>query len=282
MMDPGFYTSAQMPNEVYQKEEAVSKSDLTLFHRSPRRYKVKVIKDTAATVFGSFFHPFVLQPELIEQDYVQAYEGFNGQKDRDFLDGRAYLNGTSFKPATRQGGEIVISWKDWQTAEGMKKSLQNHSTAWNLLSSEGPREISGFWVDKRTGLECRLRADLIALATEIVGDLKTTTDARLEPFMSQISKFHYHWQGAHYLNGISEITDVKHTNFVLIAVEKDPPYDLIVYRLDNSAIYCGQEELKILMEEFAICKERDNWPGYLPDEIQPISLPGYYLKRANL
>jgi len=189
--------------------------------------------------------------------------------------------GRDFKETAQKEGKPLIKADDYQIMLDMKKSLENHSTAKALLSSEGPREISGFWIDKRTGLECRLRADLITSQTTIVVDLKSTVDARLEPFMRQLCNLHYHWQAAHYLQGVSKITGLQHKDFVIIAIEKEPPYAVAVYRLDDAMIYCGQEELKVLMDRFRECKEKDNWPAY-SDMVQAISLPEWYFKRANL
>jgi hypothetical protein len=269
-MNPGFYT---MSNEDYHKEEAVSKSDLELFHRSPAHYRAKELKEpTSAMVFGAAFHTFTLQPDLFGHDFEAMPEGMNLRTKE----------GKDFALIAEKEGKTIIKWGDWEIMKAMGKSLNNHSTAQTLLSSKGPREISGFWTDKRTGLDCKLRADLITSESHIVADLKTTTDARLEPFMSKISNLHYHWQGAHYLQGVSEITGESHRDFVIIAIEKEPPYAVAVYRLDDAMLYCGQEELKALMDEFKECKERDNWPAYLPDEIRPISLPKWYLKNAEI
>ncbi|GAG15220.1 unnamed protein product, partial [marine sediment metagenome] len=138
-----------------------------------------------------------------------------------------------------------------------------------------------FWIDKKTGLECKLRADHINSDKQIVIDLKTTVDARLEAFTKSLANLKYHWQASHYLTGISEITGIEHTEFVIIAIEKEPPYAIAVYRLDDAMIYLGGEELKILLEEFRQCKEADQWPAY-PVEIHSISMPEWYMKKANL
>jgi len=269
-METGFY---QMTNENYHKEEAVSKSGLELFHRSPAHYQAKeLLEPTPAMIFGATYHTAILQPDLIEQDYIIAPEG---------LDGRT-KDGKVWKLEAQATGKSIIPYDDWQTIKAMKKVLQNHSTAWALLSAEGPREISGFWIDKNTGLECKLRADLISSENHIVVDLKTTIDARSEPFIKQIANLHYHWQGYWYLAGVTEITGEEHKNFVIVAQEKDPPYAVVVYRLDDAMIYMGQEEIKILLDEFRACKEADKWPAYLPDEIQPISLPDWYFKQSNV
>jgi len=269
-MDPGFY---DIPNETYQKETAVSKSDLTLFARSPAHYKCKEKrKETPALIFGDAVHTAILQPDI----YIKRYAFFPEDHDGRNIDGRARIK------EAKEKNLIPLSWNDSGRIGEMKEAIRQHPTASKLIYGEGPAEISGFWVDERTGLECRLRADKIRSDLGIVIDLKTCEDARFDAFQRSIATYRYHWQGAHYLDGVSEITGIPHTNFVLLAIEKEPPFAISIYRIDDAAIYAGREEIKILMNEFRECKDRDVWPAYLPEEVQNISLPGWYLKGANL
>ncbi len=269
-MKPGFHN---ISNEDYHKEEAVGKSDLQLFHRSPAHYKVKGYKEpTPAMIFGAATHTAVLQAELYIKEYIVKPEGLDGRTTR----------GKQFALEAQAKGQIVLSYDDAGKIGEIRKSIQNHKTASRLIYDEGPAEISGFWIDKTTDLECKCRPDKIISGKNIVVDLKTAEDARLEPFMKSLADFKYHWQAAHYLNGVTAITGIEHTDFVVVAIEKEPPFAVAVYRLDNAMIYLGGEEIKILLDEFRKCKKDDHWPAYLPDEVRPISLPQGYLKTANL
>lgn len=269
-MKTGFY---QISNEEYQKEEAISKTDLQLFHRSPAHYKAKEYKAaTPAMIFGAATHTAILEPELYVKDYTVMPEGVDKRMKR----------GKEFALEAEAKGQIILSFADAGKIGEMRKSIQNHKTASKLIYDEGPTEISGFWTDKTTGLECKCRPDKILSAKHINVDLKTTEDARLEPFMKSLANLRYHWQAAHYLNGISAITGIEHTDFVVVCIEKEPPFAVAVYRLDNAMIYLGGEEIKILLDEFRDCKQDNNWPAYLPDEVRSISLPGWYIKGADL
>jgi len=269
MREPGFYN---ISDEEYHSDSAVSKSDLELFARSPAHYKAKELKEiTPAMAFGSAFHTAILQPEIYAEKYVVMPEG---------IDGRTKA-GKAIKEEAENNNQIIISWADSTTISDMRKAVRAHPTASRLLSFEGYSEISGFWTDERTSLDCRLRADRIDSENRILIDLKTTVDARLEPFTRQLANLKYHWQAAHYLNGVTQITGIEHKDFVIIAIEKEPPYAIAVYRLDDAMIYLGNEELKILMDEFRECKEKDEWPAY-PVEMHSISMPEWYMKRACL
>jgi len=269
-MKTGFHN---INNEQYHKEEAVGKSDLQLFHRSPAHYKAKDYKDpTPGMIFGAATHTAILQPELYVKEYAVMPEGVD----------KRTKHGKEIALEAQASGQIILSFADSGKIGEMRKSIQAHKTASKLIYDEGPTEISGFWVDKTTGLECKCRPDKIISAKNILVDLKTTEDARLEPFMKSLANFKYHWQAAHYLNGVTAITGIEHQDFVVVAIEKEPPFAVAVYRLDNAMIYLGGEEIKILLDEFRECKKDDHWPAYLPDEVRPISLPGWYMKTADL
>lgn len=270
MRNTAFYN---ISNEEYQKDQAISKSDLTLFQRSPAHFKAKEYQSpTPVMTFGAATHTAILQPELYVKEYIVMPEGVDKRTKR----------GKEIALEAEQNEQIILSFKDSGIIGNMKKSIQAHKSASKLLFDEGPVEISGFWIDKRTGLECKCRPDKILSNNKIVVDLKTTDDARLEPFMRSLANYKYHWQAAHYLNGVSTITEIEHKDFVVVAVEKEPPYAVAVYRLDDAMIYLGGEEIKILLDEFKVCQDTDKWPAYLPDEIRPISLPGWYMKNVDL
>ena len=261
-----------MEEEEYHSDDAVSKSDITLFQRSPAHFKAKELrKTTPAMAFGSAFHTAILQPAVYAKEYVVMPEGVT----------KVHKAGKAFCAEAEANDQIVLSWDDSTTISNMRKAIRAHPTASDWLSFDGYSEISGFWVDEKTGLDCKLRADRIDSVHQVVIDLKTTTDARKEPFMYKIKDFKYHWQAAHYLNGVSAITGVPHKDFVFIAIEKEPPYAIGVYRLDDPTVFLGSEELKLLLDEFRECKEADKWPAY-PVEMQSISMPESYMRRANL
>ena len=269
MKDLGFYN---ISDEEYHADDAVSKSDLTLFHQSPAHYKAKDLKKkTVPLVIGAAFHAAVLQPEIYAEKYISMPEGVKGTTKA----------GIAIKEEAAIKDQTVLSWADSGIIADMRKAINAHETASKLLSFSGHSEISGFWVDERTGLACKLRADRIDSDNRIIIDLKTTVDARLEPFTRQLASLKYHWQGYWYLNGVSKITGIDHNDFVIIAIEKEPPYAIAVYRLDDAMIYLGNEEIKILLEEFRQCKEADEWPAY-PIAMHNIAMPEWYMKRANL
>ena len=69
-------------------------------------------------------------------------------------------------------------------------------------------------------------------------------------------------------------------HFTIIAVEKTRPYEVGIYRVIDSAVEAGEDEIKRLLELYARCLDSDDWPGY-PDEIKDIALPTWAWNRIE-
>jgi hypothetical protein len=91
-------------------------------------------------------------------------------------------------------------------------------------------------------------------------DLKTTQDASVA-FEDSILKYGYHRQAAWYLDA-ANAAGLGLKEFVLIAVEKDAPFGVQTFALDDSLIAKGRAENRASLALFAECKTSGNWPGY--------------------
>ena len=118
-------------------------------------------------------------------------------------------------------------------------------------------------------MRCKCRPDW--WNGDIVIDLKTTQDASPRGFAKSVANFRYHVQQMHYLRGTNA------ARFIFIAVEKEYPFAVGVYELDNDACGVGEELRQRDMQRIKTCKQRDEWPGYSND-ISSLSLPPYATK----
>jgi hypothetical protein len=69
-------------------------------------------------------------------------------------------------------------------------------------------------------------------------------------------------------------------HFVNIAVEKEPPYAVALYRIDEDSILRGANQLKQLKALYAECLKTNTWPAY-GDKVRDISLPEWSAKRID-
>lgn len=127
---------------------------------------------------------------------------------------------------------------------------------------QGLVEHSIIGKDKPTGMWLRSRPDVIPAADGVLVDIKTTTDASPEAVVATIRKHDYAMQGA--LAGIlmQSVLGMKMTDFVLVWLEKKPPYAVKISPVDNEWIYWATRQLRRAVDTFARCVEANNWPGY--------------------
>jgi exodeoxyribonuclease VIII len=105
-------------------------------------------------------------------------------------------------------------------------------------------------------------------------DLKTTVNAHPEAFARDAFKYRYHCQAAFYSDAKQIVENLPQTpRFCFIVVEKEFPYAVAVYWLDDQSIDLGRRVYRKDLETYAWCREIDSWPGY--DEIRTLRLPRY-------
>ena len=247
-----------MDNATYHADPAISASHLHLVARSPQHYWARYVDPerippapTAAMTFGSLVHCAVLEPDELEKRY-------------DVCPPRNTKAGKERAIEMREQGIEPVTASDMRMAHAMARAVKRHPLAGELLQ-EGKAEQSFWWDDLDTGLRCKCRPDWLKDDGVIV-DLKTTNDASPQGFAKSVATFRYHVGAAHYLNGI------KAHRFVFIAVEKEAPYAVAVYELDENAMVEGQRLTARDLRRIVNCRQQESWPGY-GDGLTMLSLP---------
>ena len=258
-----------LPNAEYHAHPAISKSGLDRINQSPAHYRswlTEPRKETPALTLGSAAHAFILEHETFFERYAVAPDGI----DRRTKDGKAAW--AEFE--TQSAGKTVIKAEDLQQVERMAYSVWSHPSAHELLS-EGVAEVSAFGNLWCVDVKCRpdwLRND------DIVVDLKTTDDASPGAFPSSVAKWRYHVQSAWYQDILS-LVGIKVSAFVFVAVEKNPPFAVGVYLLDDASIEAGREAYQRNLSTYKTCIETGQWPAYSP-AIETIQLPRWAFQQA--
>jgi hypothetical protein len=138
----------------------------------------------------------------------------------------------------------------------------------------GEHEISYFWVDEDTGLECKCRPDSINHKLKIVVDYKTCDNAETEHFMKQAIRLGYDLQAYMYQKGIKENIGEEYL-FVFIAQEKKPPYAVNILQADDNFMASGKQIFREMLNVYKECSESGEWYGYLgrKPEINSLGVP---------
>jgi hypothetical protein len=266
--DPGRAVLRNVPEEVYHATKGlISKSALDEVARSLAHYRYSVDAepepDTTATIIGRCFHTITLEPDLTDEKIVKLpdFGDMRSSKNRDTRD--AWLVSEGF-------GRTPLKPDDYATVVAMRDAVHRHPAARKLMR-RGESEVTALWTDPATGLRCKSRADRLVAMDGVFVDLKSANDASPEMFARAAANFRYHVQDAFYSRAFEE-NDIHIENFVFVVVEKEPPYAVAVYQLDDTARRRGEQLYMREMRALAEAILSDRWPGY-GDAVMPLALP---------
>lgn len=268
---PGVYPGT--PMQVYHGWDAASNSRLSRLLKSPAHLKAYMEEpqaDTAALALGRAAHSAILEPDDFGTRYRCGPPGDRRTKAvREAWDALE----------AEVGAGSVLTASDYSACLRMRDSVHGLRAAKSMISGSGEVELSYLWeVD---GLLCKGRMDRHSpeLAGGAIVDVKTCRSASRREFEKSIFSLGYHRQGAFYLMG-AQARRLPARHFVILAVEKTPPYAVAVYRLTEGAIDAGEEQIRPLLSKYAECMARNEWPGF-PDEVVDVALPDYAWRQID-
>lgn len=246
-----------------------NKSALDAIDRSPAHYRAMIDQPrdeedvSDVLVIGKAFHCRVLEPHAFGARYVAA-PNFGDLRFKENKQKR-----DAWK--TENAGKTPLDPAVMAALEGMAAAVHAHPKARAMFEAEGVAEMTARWEDLETGIICKARSDWFVPSLGLIVDLKSTEDARPDPFAKSVAKYRYHVQHAHYVDGFA-LAGAEVEDFVFVAVEKKPPFACAVYVLDADAVRRGNADAQRNLRTLAECIERDEWPAY-GTEIEPLSLP---------
>lgn len=275
------------PSGVYHSWHAASNSRLSKLRRSPahlKSYMERGDSDTAALATGRAVHSAVLEPDDFAARYIVASQcGATKKGDglrctnagKVFSEKDGWLCDVHSKGAIADRSRSVLSAADHAVCLAVRDAVHGHSRAHGMVTGSGQVELSMVWDEPESGVRCKARQDRHSpdLPGGVIVDLKTTRNASPRAFEKSIFEHGYHRQGALYLSG-AQTLGLSARHFVIIAVEKEPPFNVAVYRLTEGALDAGAEQLRPLLAKYAECVQTDQWPGY-PDTVMDIALPDW-------
>ncbi len=271
--------------------DSISRSAIMDYAKSPRTYWAnylnlgRPVKETTdAMEFGEQFHCMILEPEKFESDYCPSpifhelpkvgllkdlgREEYDRQKNA-----RAGIETLNEKIHVESGyknrNKKIISLNNYQKLNEMKNALQENLEAWKLIS-DAVYECSYFFSDPLTGLIVKARPDI--LQDSFVVDLKTCKDASPRGFQNAMCAGGYHIQAAMILDAISTVDNRDITTFINIAIEKEYPYSIGIYIIDEAAISAGREKYRRVLFDLKKSREENVWNDF---ETQIVSLPAW-------
>jgi hypothetical protein len=226
-------------------------------------------KSTPAMTIGSAFHACVLEgPTFVDR------WGRGSKLSARTKDGKA----AKIELEERYGADKILKAADYDNVLAMAGTVLQHPIA-SVLLTGARTEISTYWTDAESGINAKSRIDIIPPGASDYGeclvDLKSTIDASPGHMAKAIHNLGYARQGGLYLSPFED-----RNRFLIIAVEKTPPWAVAVYELSPNALAKGWSEAQGLLNRWSQCVEdydmHDLWPSY-SEEITELDLPPWAL-----
>lgn len=245
---PGIFLD--VPADVYRRAPGCSHSMLKNIEPPARLpdYLTRPRKQTAAQLFGSIVHHLVLTPKL---DPFWAVPPC----DLRTTEGKKWKAENNTK--TPVDAEV------FEKAQAAAAAVLANDDASELLK-EATTEVSVFCYTTNlvNPVLVKSRMDIVPADPLVIADLKTCGCADEESFAKDIESNGYHTQGAWYLDIWNAVARDNRTTFKLIAVEKEPPFLVAVWTVDDVDIQQGRERNSLRLQTYSLCSKAGVWPGH--------------------
>lgn len=258
----------QLSAENYHKDlDYIGKSGLDLVNRSPKHFWERYLnpdapeeKQTPALLLGSLVHCLILEP----QKFSRRYEIIPPDTSK--------RGGEWEKFKGKHQHKQLIDAADYERAQAMNAAIRNHPEAARLLKLEDGIAEKPMWAhDPVTGVLVKSKPDFYNTKLRALVDVKTTADASYSKFSRDVHNFRYHVQDAFYTD-VAAWSGTPVLGFAFIAVEKEPPYEVAVYVLDDDSREFGRAAYREDLNTYAACLKSGLWYGY-DRNIKSMRLP---------
>jgi hypothetical protein len=264
---------------------ALNYSGAKFILRSPAHYQAMLSqprRQTAEMRIGTLAHLATFQPKEYMKTVLQVPADAPDKPTQVMLD--AYAAGsTKQKPETVARIEWWAKFNESITPETEVINAEEYSLI-DDIATAAEDALASLSVDKEVwqaetvvtkpynGITIKGRPDLVTRVNGklTVIDLKTTKDAGAWSFSADINSYKLHLQAAFYL----ELTQAE--QFILIAVEKEPPFAWATYVLDTASLEVGKSLMETAVQTYKQCLTFNTWPAY-PTGLTEISIPKYAL-----
>jgi hypothetical protein len=186
----------------------------------------------------------------------------------------------------RAAGAIPVKQADLDAANAMVKALRFDPVAGPLFSfGPGHAERSLFWVDAKTGVWCRSRADWLPEADPVTGRLvlleyKTAASVDTDTLARAAYDHGYHVQAWWQVEACRALRLSPAPLIVFVFQEKDPPYLVAVREPTDRFLNLGGLMARRALAKYAECTATGHWHGYSEkDEVEWLDLPPWVIRQ---
>ena len=243
--------------EEYLSNESISASDIKNFMHSPKTYwhnkygKKEAKEDQRHFLIGSALHEKILEPERFDGNY------YVGKK----VDKRTSEGKQAYQQMIEESaGRVVIMQDEYDMIMEMSEMAMRNKTFVELMKNK-ECEVSCYTKDEVTGLNVKVRPDILCLDKSTIVDLKTCLDSSKQKFRNDVYSYGYNVSAAYYLDFLNK------ENYVFAALEKQKPYQFSLYELDDEFIEVGRLKYRKALDLMKWSYDNDYWCDYNEFEV---------------
>jgi exodeoxyribonuclease VIII len=250
---------AEIKDADYRKATGLSQSSLKKFIvQSPAHYLAsleEVQEPTKAMQFGTAFHAQMLQ--------ANPEEHFAVKKKMDGRSKEGKLYNESF--ALENQGKVIIDEEEHSRIIAMADSVMGHGFAGEAMKSLTHKEFAVFGTNH--GIRLKGLIDGYNEKEGIVIDLKTAEDSSPIGFRKACWDRAYAIQQVHYTWLLTNAGKPVNA-FYFIAVEKEPPYAVGVYKISQDSLTKSFKVWDDALDSFFVCQASGVYPAYSEEPIE--------------
>jgi exodeoxyribonuclease VIII len=262
MMNPGLH---ELSMSEHRAVDAVTRSLLIEMSKSPAHARLAQTTpdaETDAMFLGTAIHAAVLEPHDFARSFVvmPAFPGHHSSNKH---------KAAKAEWLAEHPDKVSLKQAEYDACEHARDAVWAHPEARALLSGKGLNERSIIWRDDETGLLCKARPDRLTtwgpFDVPALVDLKSTRCAEPWAFGRDAGKRRYHRQAAWYVEGADTVAPLDGgypRAFIIIAVEKEPPWGVVVYQVSAEAIEAGKRQNRRALRLYKRCLDTNEWPCY--------------------
>ena len=233
----------------YRAVEALNPSLLKVGQKSMKH--LKYARDNPqppkdAFVFGHAVHTVVFEHHELDNRFI-VFDGRRDKRMPAYQDVLALAEGTDRE---------IIKSSELKAAVDMGVAVATDPLVKPIIAS-GKAEVSLF--SEEHGVKVKGRLDWVCSQPGFA-DLKTCRDIRPFAFGSDFYGYGYQISLGLYQRWLSRIRGQEEPCSV-IAVEKQAPYDVIVYDIPQAVLDRGAEQGLAIIQRYIECEKSGEWPG---------------------
>lgn len=244
----------------------LSNSSLHHLAKSPKEFKYRMEnkqEETEAMKIGRAVHSAILTPDLFKEEYTKAPK----------CDKRTKVGKETWEAfCLANQGKEVLDESTYDECVAISQSVLSSPKIKNMLA-KGQSEVT--YLYEIEGVEMKSRFDLDQ--EDFICDVKTTRSALMSDFARDFVNLGYDRQFGLYQHA-KFLKTGKKVPVIILAVEKEAPYDYCVFKVPEVYIENGLRKAIKLIKLYKECVEKNEWPGLPKDIVELDILPWYKIE----